>query len=434
MRKKFIVAAVAFSLIGMTTQATTILPVKEFTELAVPVSDKAESGNSQLANTEKIKELAAQIKAQYAPDKRTAWFELTEDEQHPGQFHIETTVPEAKVAFEQLLTQAGVTTKVNFRVLPDETVGDKQKAVVRLSVVDIRYTPANQAEMVTQAVLGTAVDLLKKRNGYYLVRTPEGYIAWLKDSSLATMTADQYTAWQQADKVMFTDDFGHAYSEPSTQSLRVSDLVMGNILASEGVGTGTVNGFYAVSYPDGRKAYVPADQAVPYAQWLAETELNAENVLQTAMTMVGVPYLWGGTSVKGVDCSGLTKTAYYMSGLVIPRDASQQVNSGLNVPILNAQQEVDREQVLANLKPADLLFFAERKGQMENPRVTHVGIYIGNGEFIHASGLVRINSLFPDAPNFDAHQARTIVSAKRYIGQSGPGLERLAEHPDYAVN
>src|SRR5690554_3149611 len=270
MRKKFIVAAVAFSLIGMTTQAATIEPVKEVKELSIPAADK-------------IKELAAQIKAQYAPDKRTAWFELTEDEQNPGQFHIETTVPEAKVAFEQALAQAGVSAKVNFRVLPDETVGDKQKAIVRLSVVDIRYTPANQAEMVTQAVLGTAVDLLKKRNGYYLVRTPEGYIAWLKDSSLATMTSDQYTAWQRADKLMFTDDFGHAYTEPSTKSLRVSDLVMGNILALDGVESGSVElgsvesgeerGFYAVSYPDGRKAYIPTDQAVPYAQWLAETEL-----------------------------------------------------------------------------------------------------------------------------------------------------------------
>src|SRR5690606_1765705 len=173
-------------------------------------------------------------------------------------------------------------------------------------------------------------------------------------------------------------------------------------------------------------------QAVPYHEWLAKTELTAENVLKVAKSMIGVPYLWGGTSVKGVDCSGFTKTAYYMNGLVIPRDASQQVNSGKNIDILT-HGEVDKAKVLANLKPADLLFFAERKGQVENARVTHVAIYIGNGEFIHASGLVRINSLFPEAENFDAHQARTIVSAKRYIGETEtPGLDPLVKHPAYA--
>lgn len=407
--------ALMFSMISLGIQTATALP--------------------DVDDSEKIKQLTAQIKAEYAPDKRTAWFELSEEN---GEFHIETTVPAAKTAFETLLKESGSTATVNFRVLPDETVGDHTKAVVRLSVVDIRYTPANQAEMVTQALLGTAVDLLKKRSGYYLVRTPEGYIAWLKDSSLATMTAAEYADWQSADKLMFTADFGHAYTGADKQSLRVSDLVMGNIVALRSAakvqGPGSPSGYYAVAYPDGREAYIPADQAIPYADWLANTELTADNVIRVAKTMVGVPYLWGGTSVKGVDCSGLTKTAFYMSGLVIPRDASQQVNSGLDVPILNANNELDREKVMANLKPADLLFFASRKGEVENPRVTHVGIYLGNGEFIHASGLVRINSLFEEADNYDAYQVGTIVSAKRYVGQIGEGLNPLASHPDYAVN
>ena len=404
-----------------------------FTMMAL--GSQANGGVTVQDDSETIKRLTAEVKAQYAPDKRTAWFEL-EEENNKGTFEIETTVPEAKTAFETLLKESGSQAKVNFRVLPDETVGDTRHAVVRLSVVDIRYTPANQAEMVTQALLGTPVDLLKKRGGYFLVRTPEGYIAWLKDSSLATMDAASYSVWTSANKLMFTEDFGHAYTEPNKNSLRVSDLVMGNIVKldqSNVIKGSDQTDFYAVSYPDGRKAFIPSNQSIPYAQWLADTELTAENVLRVAKTMVGVPYLWGGTSVKGVDCSGLTKTAFYMSGLVIPRDASQQVNSGLDIPILDADQKVDREKALATLQPADLLFFAERKGQTDNPRVTHVGIYIGNGEFIHASGLVRINSLFADAENFDAHQARTIVSAKRYVGQSGNGLDKLEDHPAYAV-
>ncbi len=376
------------------------------------------------ADIKLITQIAGEIRSQYAPDKRSALFELKFDQ---DQAHIETTSKEAKAAFEKALGTRSKQVKVNFNVLPDASVGENKKAVVRLSVVDIRYTPANQAEMVTQALLGTPVDLLKKQGDYYLIRTPEGYIAWLKGASLKAMNEEVFQQWQSSEKLMFTADYGHAFSEPSEQSQRVSDLVMGNILKLNG----RQDGFFKVSFPDGRQAYIKDNQSIPYQQWLSNTELNAENVLRVAKTMIGVPYLWGGTSVKGVDCSGFTKTAYYMSGLVIPRDASQQVNSGKNIDILT-NGEVDKAKVLANLKPADLLFFAERKGQVENARVTHVAIYLGNGEFIHASGLVRINSLFAEAENFDAHQARTIVSAKRYIGESETkGLDPLKKHPAY---
>lgn len=377
----------------------------------------------------KINEVAGKVKAKYAPDKRTAWFEFSADNSRKGAYHIETTVPEAKNAFENALNAAGLAPTITYDILPNESVGKTSKGVVRLSVVDIRYTPANQAEMVTQALLGTPVDLLKRQRDYYLVRTPEGYIAWLKGSSLTALEDGPFENWQKSEKLMFTDDFGHAYTEANKQSLRVSDLVMGNIVALKG----SHNDFYQVEYPDGREAFIDKAQAVPYASWLANTALTAENVLNAAKTMVGVPYLWGGTSVKGVDCSGLTKTAYYMSGLVIPRDASQQVNSGLNIDILTNDQ-VDKEKVLSNLKPADLIFFASSKGRVENPRVTHVAIYMGDGEFIHASGLVRINSLFDDADNYDGSYVRTIVSAKRYIGHtSTDGLSTLTEHEAYAV-
>lgn len=381
------------------------------------------------ADSLKIAQLAEEVRAKYAPDKRTALFELTTSKDQPNTFHIETTIPEAKAEFDRLRSAAGLKAKVDVDLLPNSTVGDKTKGVVRLSVVDIRYTPANQAEMVTQAILGTPIDLLKKRGDYYLIRTPEGYIAWLKSASLTAMDPATFQNWKTSNKVMFTHDFGHSYSEADKNAQRVSDLVMGNLLELKGIS----GDFFEVAYPDGRQAFISKEQAIPYQDWLVQTELTAKNVLDVAKTMIGVPYLWGGTSVKGVDCSGFTKTSFFMSGLVIPRDASQQVNSGLEIDILT-NNEIDRDKVLANLQPADLLFFAERKGQVENARVTHVALYLGNGEFIHASGLVRINSLFTDADNFDKHQASTIVAAKRYIGHLGNGLEAVSAHGAYAVN
>lgn len=379
------------------------------------------------AALKEIKQISESVKKTYAPDKRSALFEFTTDEKNPQKHFIETTSVEAKEDFLKTIAGQFTDHEFVFNVLPNETVGNKQKGVIRLSVVDIRYTPANQAEMVTQGLLGTSVDLLKKQGDYYLIRTPEGYIAWLKGASLVAMDDEKFTNWKESDKVMYISDYGNVYSKPNIDSQRVSDIVLGNILILEG----KEGEFFKVRFPDNREGFVHQKDAIPYENWLNSNSLHAENVLSVAKSMIGVPYLWGGTSIKGVDCSGLTKTAYFMSGLVIPRDASQQVNSGKEIDVLT-NNEVDKAKVLANLQPADLLFFAERKGQIDNPRVTHVAIYMGNGEFIHASGLVRINSLLGEAENYDNHQAKTLVGARRYIGEVGQELVPVQKHDSYS--
>src|SRR5690606_29592237 len=168
---------------------------------------------------------------------------------------------------------------------------------------------------------------------------------------------------------------------------------------------GQTGNFYHVQYPDGRLAYINKELARPFDEWLGTRDVTSENVLGIAKSMMGVPYLWGGTSVKGVDCSGFTKTAYFMNGLVIPRDASQQVLVGEPIDILSAG-ELDTDKALRNLRPADLLFFASGKGRSPDARITHVALYLGNGEFIHSAGTVRINSMLPGAPNYSDFQSR----------------------------
>lgn len=373
-----------------------------------------------------VQELAYSTQQKYIADKRTAVFTLIETPEK--KWMVETTSSEAAAYFQQQLASIAPTFPITVQVYPIGNVKDTPYGLVNLSVVNVRSAPKHAAEMATQVLLGTQLDLLKFEDGYYLVRTPEGYISWLDHYAVKPKTTQEIQQWKVQRKLIFTADYGHGFSTATTSSKRVSDLVMGNVVAL----LGESNGFYQFGYPDGRIAFAPKSQFMEYEKWLSPKPLDAKNILSVAEKMIGVPYLWGGTSIKGVDCSGFTKTAYFMNGVVIPRDASQQVLSGDKIDIFADNQELDQQKMLTNLQPGDLLFFASAKKTNPNARVTHVALYLGKGEFIHAAGLVRVNSLIPGSPNFDEVQYNTIVAARRYIGQVGTeGLTYVSQHTAY---
>lgn len=364
-------------------------------------------------------------KSIYAPDKRTKFIELSGVNIPKNEYEVQSTEKNAIDYLSNELKNTNSTIK--YSLLPDSTIQDKKIGIINLSVANIRTKPGHDSEMATQAILGTKVDILQKSKGEYRVRTPEGYIAWVPTSSVAAFNAAEFEKWNNADKIIYTTEFGKSYSKADKKSLRVSDLVYGNILAL----TKENKDFYEVKYPDGRIAFIPKDEAISFDKWVNSRKLTDENVISSAKTMLGLPYLWGGTSVKGVDCSGFTKTSYFMNGYIIPRDASQQVHAGDKVEILGADGNFDPAIALKNLKPADLLFFAGGKGSNPNARVTHVALYLGNGEFIHSAGTVRINSMLKDAANYDDFQTRTVVAARRYIGSSDTQIQKIKDNSYY---
>src|SRR5690606_4769644 len=113
------------------------------------------------------------------------------------------------------------------------------------------------------------------------------------------MTEEELASWFTKPKVVFTPLSGHIW-DSSDEEMMVSDLVAGNILVAE-----ESNGkWIKVSLPDGRSGWVEDEDLMPWEQWIATRETSADKLITTAKSMMGIPYLWGGTSIKGVDCSG----------------------------------------------------------------------------------------------------------------------------------
>ncbi len=351
---------------------------------------------------ELIESKITEIKSVFAPDKRVALFQpIVKNETGKVVISGYTNIPEAKKALLDSLNANDIQFTDSLELLPSAALNGKVFGIVNNSVANIRSDSKHSAELATQALLGTPLYVLRQAGEWYLVQTPDKYISWVDHGGLVLQTAGEFDAWKNTDKVIFTEVAGFSYSGESETSMVVSDLVMGSVLEKTGEG----KNFYKVRYPDGRLAFVKKQESKEVESWLAETSLSAENLTNVAFRLMGAPYLWGGTSTKGMDCSGFTKTVYLMNGLVIPRDASQQVFAG---------RAVDTAQGWSQLQTGDLLFFGSPASEEKKERVVHVGMWIGENRFIHASGQVRISSMDPADQQYDEFNAKRFLRARRY--------------------
>lgn len=373
-----------------------------------------------------------EVKVKCAPDKRTEVASVQISGAAPLTVAVETTKPALVADLKSAFAQASVNAVITADTLPAKGLNGKLYAIADLSVCNNRVMPGNAAEMVTQVLLGTPVMVLKKQSGYYLVRSPDNYLSWVDGSGLTLMDKTEFEAWQKTPKVIYTTQFGHAFAEPSDKALPVSDLVAGDILQF----AGKSKGFLKVIYPDQRVGYIKKKEATDFKKWLDIPNPDADEILTTAKTLIGVPYLWGGTSIKGVDCSGFTKSCYYLNGVIIPRDASQQALVGEGVDIYEGNTDsISIDKCLKNLQPGDLLFFSPGVKQGKLAKITHTAIYMGDGEFIQAAGMVKISSLKADAPNFDQYRLDRLVKARRMLNSIGkPEITKVSNHSFYTQN
>lgn len=320
----------------------------------------------------------------------------------------------------------------------------KRMAVTALSENMMRAEADYESALETQSLMGTVVEIIGEEGYWRQVITPEPYTAWCTNLGLVEMTPEQIDEYKAAPKYICIVQHSGVYERPSVKGKRLSDLSMGNLLRVVYADKGTKeraskkNKWIEVMLPDGRTGWTPAADVRIFADMAGRHDLKAEDIVRTAMQFEGTPYLWGGASSKGLDCSGLVRLTWFMNGYLLPRNASQQVKYGREI-IVEADHSItpgsdkmygEMVKRTRHLQPGDLVFFGTPETFWQKEKITHVGIYIGGGKIIHASHVVRINSLIPGQKDY-YENSHKLLKARRFIGWNGPGMLPTIQSPAY---
>lgn len=296
------------------------------------------------------------------------------------------------------------------------TVMDAQTyswAQVRIPVACIRDGKGHSTEMTSQAIMGTPLRVLDTDSEWLHIQSPDGYEGYMNISSVSLKTDDEMNDWRRSPRLVSVSiPETKIYSSP--EGRRATDVVSELVLSSIVEGNFYSDSLVSVTLPDGRKGYARAEAFMKAEDW-AKRDFNMDDAIMTAYWMMGTPYLWGACSTKSVDCSGLVRVMYFDRGVLMLRDARQQIEIGKRI-------EPDD---ISGLQRGDLMFFSNTP----DGRISHVAIYDKDGKYIHSSGLVKTNRMTADDPDFSKRYYR---GASRIVGYEGtPGIYKMINHPWY---
>lgn len=264
--------------------------------------------------------------------------------------------------------------------------------MVVLPVINMHSAARRNADVVSQARLGEEVEMIRRREAWRRIKTADGYEGWVENKGLRTLKDTRYPA-SGAKSVTVESLFAHIYPEPSV-TRRAPRLTAPYESVLEVVKDHNER-WIQVRLPNNDLGFVQRGDVVS-----SRNPQSVPELITHARRFLGFPYMWGGTSSYGYDCSGFTQMLCRRGGVIIPRDAKPQAHWDVMAP-------VDREA----LEPGDLLYFGPSMD-----KINHTGFYIGGGEFIHSTTntrpIVQVSRLDEE------HWSKLFVCARRWKKQS----------------
>jgi len=229
--------------------------------------------------------------------------------------------------------------------------------IINDPVAPMRESPAGNSKVVSQALFGEEIGIENTSGDWLLIKTPDGYCGWVASNSLV-FTSSAYKKWEVA---AVSGLAGPIYSVPDIEFGPIKTVPYGSKLR---VIEEIDSRWMKILNPDEREAFIQKGDIAS-----EKTIKNKKGLIGFSKRFLGLPYIWGGRSSFGYDCSGFVQMLYGRLGILLPRDSKDQVQDSrfFQIP-------------LEKIEPGDLLFFGK-----DQEKIHHVGLSLGGGKFIHAS-------------------------------------------------